>query len=87
MTKEDSLFCRFCPCIKCDGNFKNNQRVTGYESIPDPDFCKKEFKSHMDAMSTDKEIFNYDIFLRTIFALYGSSINADWKRFLNNPNY
>ena len=71
------LFCQFCPCTWCDGNKKGNKETTGYEFIPDPDHCKKEFEK-------EKEL-TYDLFLQSIFALCGSDINTDWYRWLDKP--
>lgn len=71
---EESLFCRYCPCVWCNGNAENNEKMTGYSFIPDPDHCKRMFKR-------EKEL-SYNEFLRAVFELHGSTVNDDWKRFL-----
>jgi hypothetical protein len=75
-TDNKDLFCQYCPCTWCDGNKEGNKKATGYEFIPDPDHCKKEFEK-------EKEM-PYDLFLQAIFALYGSDVNTDWHRWLIN---
>ena len=75
-TSSKYIFCQYCPCVWCDRNEEQNEKITGYSFIPDPDHCKKMFKK-------EKEI-SYDLFLKAVFQLHGSNINTDWKRFLEN---
>lgn len=57
---------------------KKNKEVTDYSFIPDPDHCKEMFKQ-------EKEL-DYDTFLKAIFEIYGSTVNTDWHRFLENKD-
>ena len=73
-----NLFCDFCPCVWCDKNEENNEKITGYSFIPDPDHCKEMFKQ-------EKEL-DYDTFLKAIFEIYGSTVNTDWHRYFENKH-
>ena len=74
MNKPTYFFCKYCPCVWCDGNKNNNKEITGYEFIPDLDHCKKMFEQEDD--------LSYNTFVKAVFELYGSSVNKDWHRFL-----
>lgn len=73
--QEESLFCRYCPCAAwCDGNAAGNEKATGYSFIPDPDHCKHMFEK--------EEEITFNEFFRSVFLLHGSTVNEDWRRFL-----
>lgn len=76
--QNESFFCRYCPCVWCDGNEDGNRAVTGYGFVPDPDHCKQMFQRETE--------ISYDIFLQAIFEIYGSTVNTDWHRFLIHKN-
>ena len=75
-TNEIDFFCQFCPCTWCDGNKKGNEKITGYDFIPDLNHCKKMFEQ--------EEELPFDTFLKAIFSLYGTTVNKDWHRWLND---